>query len=176
MVTRAQWWQSLRPGDLVFCWGRGLISGGIEAFTGGPSHVLKVWLPFPTGPWLTLEAEEPQGVRYGPFADYMKYPGDLVLARRPLTLAQVEAELAFGATLLDYKYDAVEFASLVGRRFINRFPLVQPAKELYCSGLQQAVAAVSVPFSAPSTPWATPEQLYTDPSVTALCALLEGTS
>jgi len=99
-----------------------------------------------------------------------------VLARRPLTLAQVEAELAFGATLLDYKYDAVEFASLVGRRFINRFPLVQPAKELYCSGLQQAVAAVSVPFSAPSTPWATPEQLYTDPSVTALCALLEGTS
>ena len=167
----AVFYEAMKPGDLVFCWGNDAISKGIEDFTAGPSHVFKVWLPFSTGPWLTLEAEFAHGVRFGQFADYLSYPGAIVLCRRALTLAQVEAELTLGATLLDYKYDTVEFASLVARRFSTRFPLIQPKNELYCSGLQQAVAAVSVPFSLPDRPWATPEQLFTDPSVHTICAL-----
>jgi hypothetical protein len=174
-VTKVELFSEMRPGDLVFCWGNIPISHGIEQFTGGPSHVLKVWLPFATGPWLTLEAEYSNGVRFGPFSDYLSYPGDIVLCRRPLTLDQVEAELTFGSTLLDYKYDSIEFVSLVARRFINKFPLFQPQKELYCSGLMQAIAAVSLPFDIPDKPWATPGQLYEDASVTAICALLEGT-
>ena len=173
-VSKAGLFSEMRPGDLLFCWGNIAISHGIEAVTGGPSHVLKIWLPFSTGPWLTLEAEFGNGVRFGQFADYLSYPGDIVLCRRPLTLDQVEAELTFGSTLLDYKYDTIEFASLVGRRFFSKFPIIQPQKELYCSGLIQAVAAVSVPFSVPDKPWATPGQLFEDASVTAVCALLEG--
>jgi hypothetical protein len=174
-VTPAAFFASMQPGDLVFCWGDVAVSKAIEEFTGGgPSHVLKVWLPWPgIAPWLTLEAEIDHGVRFGQFEDYMSYPGDLVLCRRNLTLDQVMAELAFGATLLDFKYDTIEFASIVARKFSTRFPLIQPEKQLYCSGLQQAIAAKSVPFSVPDRPWATPEQLYTDASVVAVCALLK---
>lgn len=175
-VSKAGFFEAMRPGDLVFCWGNVAISREIENFTGGPSHVLKVWVPFETGPWLTLESEFDYGVRFGQFADYLSYPGDIVLTRRPLTIAQIEAELTFGATLLDYKYDTVEFASLVARRFSTKFPLIQPKNELYCSGLMQAIAAVSAPFSIPEKPWGTPDQLWEDTSVTAVCALLQGVS
>ena len=175
-VSKSEFFEAMRPGDLVFCWGNIPISKDIEEFTGGPSHVMKVWVPFGTGPWLTLESEFGYGVRFGQFADYLIYPGDIVLTRRPLTITQIEAELTFGATLLDYKYDTVEFASLVARRFSTKFPLIQPKNELYCSGLMQAVAAVSVPFTMSDKPWATPEQLWEDASVTAICALLQGVS
>jgi hypothetical protein len=173
-VTRAELFSTMQPGDLFFCWGDVSISRGIEKFTEGPSHVLKVWT-YPAGPWLTLESEIDHGVRFGQFADYLSYPGDIVLCRRPLTISQIEAEIAFGATLLDYKYNTIEFASLVARKVSTRFPLIQPAKELYCSGLQQAIAAFSVPYGVPDKPWATPEQLFTDASVTAVCALMKGT-
>ena len=170
-VTRAKLYTLIRPGDLLFCWGGIPISEGIEKFTGGPSHVLKVWT-FPAGPWLTLEAEFGHGVRFGQFADYLTYPGDIVLCRRPLTIDQIDAEIAFGATLLDYKYDTIEFVSLVARRFSTIFPLIQPKDELHCSALQQAIAAVSVPFNVPDVPWATPEQLFTEDSVTPICAVM----
>lgn len=172
-VTKARFYELMRPGDLVFCWGKAAISRGIERFTGGPSHVMKVWT-YPRGPWLTLEAEIGKGVRVGPFDDYMSYPGDIVLCRRELTLDHVEAELRFGMTLLDYEYDSVEFLSLVARRFDDRLPLIQPSNQLYCSGLQQAIALQSIPFNVPDRPWATPEQLFTEKSVTAICARLEG--
>ena len=171
MVTREEFYAAMRPGDLVYCWGDAPISRAIEWFTGGPSHVLKVWLPFSNGPWLTLEAEIDKGVRFGQFADYLVYPGNIVLTRRPITFPQVQEELTFGATLLDYKYDTVEFASLVARRFSKKFPLIQPAKELYCSGLQQALSAVSVPYNIPDVPWATPEQLWKDSSTQVVCGL-----
>ena len=176
LVTKTQFFAAMQPGDLVYCWGSEAVSKAIEKETdGGPSHVLKVWLPFSTGPWLTLESEFSYGVRFGQFADYLKYPGDIVLTRRTgLTLDQLEAELTFGSTLLDYKYDTIEFASLVGRRFFSKFPLIQPKQELYCSGLMQAIAAVSIPYAVPDVPWATPGQLWEDASTTAICALLEG--
>jgi hypothetical protein len=173
-VTEAQFYDTMRPGDLVFCWGSPAISQAIEKFTKGPSHVMKVWT-YPRGPWLTLEAEIGKGVRLGPFADYMRYPGDIVLCRRPLALDQVEEEIRFGTTLLDYAYDTVEFASLVARHFFNKLPLIQPEGQLYCSGLQQAIALKSVPFHVPDRPWATPEQLFTESSVSAICARLAPT-
>ncbi len=167
---------ALRPGDLLFCWGSEYVSAGIEKFTGGPSHVLKAWLPWSTAPWLTLEAEFAKGVRVGKLEDYTRYAGDVVLCRRPLTIPQVEAELQLGFSLLDDGYDTIEFVSLVARRFVDRFPLLQPPDELYCSGLQQVIAQASVPFNVPTRPWATPEQLLTDPSVRTVCALLQGGS
>jgi hypothetical protein len=173
LVTADQFFGVMQPGDLVFCWGNIEISKLIERFTGGPSHVFKVWLPWATAPWLTFESEFDYGVRFGQFADYLKYPGDIVLCRRPLTLAMVEAELTFGSTLLDEKYDTIEFASLVSRRLFSKFPLIQPSKELYCSAAQQAVATQSIPFAVPDKPWANPEQLFTEASVTAVCGLLE---
>ena len=172
-VSKAEFYTQMQPGDLVYCWGNALLSQAIEKFTNGPSHVLKVWLPFRTGPWITLESEIDHGVRFGQFADYLSYKGDIVLTRRPINFAQLEAELTFGSTLLDYKYDAIEFASLVARRFSNKFPLIQPEKELYCSGLQQALSAVSIPYSVPDVPWATPGQLWEDASTVPICALLE---
>lgn len=172
VVTPDEFYAQMQPGDLVFCWGSPFISKLIEAFTGGPSHVLKVWLPWSIGPWLTFEAEINRGVRFGKFSDYMNYPGDIVLCRRPLTLEQVEAELLMAATLIDEHYNTVEFASLVARKICDKFPIIQPSKELYCSGAQQAIASQSVPFDVPDRPWATPEQLFTDQSVTPICALL----
>jgi hypothetical protein len=172
-VSWGDFYARMQPGDLVFCWGSVAISKGIEDFTAGPSHVLKVWLANDVWPWSTCEAEIGNGVRWGKFSDYMSYPGDIVLCRRPLSIAQIEAELKFSQTLLDDKYDSIEFASLVARKLCAKFPVIQPAKELYCSGLQQAIAAVSLPFDVPDKPWATPEQLFTEASVTAICGLLQ---
>jgi hypothetical protein len=173
LVTSAVFYSLMQPGDLIFCWGSGGISKGIEDFTSGPSHILKVWLANDSWPWSTCESEITNGVRWGKFADYMSYPGDIVLCRRPLTIAQIEAEIEFSQTLLDDKYDSIEFASLVARRLSDKFPIIQPKNELYCSGLQQAIAAVSVPFAVPDKPWATPEQLFTEASVTTICGLLQ---
>lgn len=188
IVTKDQFYKSMAPGDLVFTWGSdAFISKGIEVSTGqgefsfpekdgfeGPSHVMKVWLPWSTAPWLTLEAEIGHGVRVGPFADYADcYPGAIVLCRRPLTYEQVQLELQFGFSLLDYKYDTVEFASIIARKLSNKFPLIQPPNQLYCSGLQQALATKSIPFHVPDKPWATPQQLFTESSVQTVCAMLE---
>lgn len=179
LVTKDQFYKSMAPGDLVFGWNSAILSKGIQDFTAeggfkGPSHVLKVWLPWSNGPWLTLEAEFGKGVRFGNFADYADaYGGDIVLCRRPITFQQVQAEITFGSTLLDYKYDTVEFASIIARKLSNKFPLIQPDGQLYCSGLQQVLATKSVPFKVPDHPWATPQQLFTEGSVNAVCGLLQ---
>jgi hypothetical protein len=179
LATREQFMAAMIPGDIVCCWGKGdLISEGIELFTGGkgyegPSHILKVWRPFAGGPWLTAEAQFGRGVHFGRWDDYLAYKGDLVLCRRALTPAMVQAEIELCTTLLDYTYDSVEFVSLVAQRVDRRFPLIQPPGQLYCSGLQQVLATASIPFDLPDRPWATPEQEFTESSMTAICALLE---
>lgn len=175
LVNQAQFYAEMRPGDMVFGWGSSpIIDKGIEGFTGGPSHVLKVWLPWATSPWVTLEAEFGYGVRIGPFADYMAYSGDLVLCRRPLNQLQLLDELTCGISLLDYKYDSIEFASLIARRVCDRLPLIQPPNQLYCSALMQAIAMKSIPFKVPDRPWADPEQIFTEDSVKTVCGMLQG--
>lgn len=101
-VTKAQFYTLMRPGDLVFCWNRAAISLGIEKFTGGPSHVLRVWTADWAREWLTCEATIDQGVHYGRFSDYMdRYNGDLVLCRRPiLTPQQRDQEMRNSVALI----------------------------------------------------------------------------
>jgi len=172
VVSQNQFYDLMLPGDEVYCWGRSLVSTAIEDFSKGPSHCFKVWLPVSNGPWATFEATTSKGVRFGKVSDYMSYNGDMVLCRRPISFKQVEAELALAVTLLDDGYDLIEFATLVGRLFDKRFPVIQPSTQLYCSAALQVIATASKPYLAPEHPWATPEQLFTDPSVVTVCALL----
>lgn len=164
----------------MFCWGNTKVSKIIEDLSGGPSHVLKIWLPWPTSPWLTLEATFPSkdsesngGVHIGMFSDYVDgYAGDLVLCRRSLTEDQIQQELNFGFSLLDYDYNWKEEVSIAFRKLIPFAPVVKPKKELYCSGLQQVIAEKTIPFKTYGPDWNTPEQDFIDPTVTPVCALL----
>jgi hypothetical protein len=179
-VSKREFYASLRGGDLVFCSGAELLSKGIEGVTASPfSHVLMVWLPWPTCPeWLTLESTDDKGVHVGRFADYTDdYNGDVVLCRRPaLTQAQIVQQLNVGFTLLDDNYDFVEEGSILVRKIptLSKLPAIKPSKELYCSGLQQAIAADTIPFKTYDSDWNTPEQDFIDPSVEAVCCLLKG--
>jgi hypothetical protein len=181
-VSKADLYSTLLVGDLVFCSGQADISKGIEGVTSSPfSHVLKVWLPWPTCPeWLTLESTDDKGVHVGRFGDYVDtYDGNLVLARRPaLTQAQILQELNTGFALLDDKYDFIEEGSMAVRKLklFSKLPDIKPAKELFCSGLQQAIAENTIPYKTYDADWNTPEQIYIDPSVAALAALIGGAS
>lgn len=179
-VDKATLYSLCKGGDLVVCWGNARISKAIEAVAGGPSHILKIWTPWPGAPWLTLEATFPSstqsksGVHIGLFSDYVdSYCGDLVLCRRPaLTQAQIFEELNAGFALLDDNYNWREEVSIACRKLIPFAPVIKPVNELYCSGLQQAIAEKTIPFATHGPDWNTPEQDFTDPSVVAICALL----
>lgn len=175
-VSKDAFVAQVRQGDLVFCSGQAKVSKGIEGLTGSPfSHVLMVWRPWVSSPWLTLESTDDKGVHVGMFSDYVdKYDGDLVLTRRDaLTQSQIVTQLNAGFALLDDSYDYAEEASIAARKLLKFLPDIKPAKELYCSGLQQAIAAYTIPFKTYDSDWNTPEQDYIDPSVTVLAALLK---
>lgn len=126
------------------------------------------------GQWLTLEATFGRGVHVGLLADYVDhYDGDVVLARRPqLTQAMIEAELARGFSLLDDSYDWQQEVSIAARKLVKALPLLQPKRELYCSGLQYAMSlATPYPLKRPLASYPTPEDNWTDPSVEPVCAL-----
>jgi hypothetical protein len=181
-VDKATLYSMCKGGDLVFCWGSARISKAIEAVAGGPSHVLMIWTPWPGAPWMTLEAtfpsatESKSGVHLGLFSDYVDgYDGDLVLCRRPgLTQQQILDELNVGFTLLDDNYDWQEEVSIAARKLIPFAPVIKPKNELYCSGLQEAIAVNTIPFKTYGPDWNTPEQDFIDPSVETVCALLQG--
>lgn len=177
-VDKATLYSMCKGGDLVFCWGNELIGKGIEAVAGGPSHVLKIWIPPWSDQWLTLESTAERGVHVGKFSDYVdNYDGDIVLCRRPaLTQAQIFAELNLGFALLDDNYDFIEEASIAVRKLslFSKLPTIKPKDELYCSGLQQAISVNTIPFATYGVDWNTPEQDFIDPSVETVCALLGG--
>jgi hypothetical protein len=53
-------------------------------------------------------------------------------------------------------------------------PLIEPKKELYCSGLQYAMSlATPYPLQRSSANYPTPEDNWTDPTVTPVCALVK---
>lgn len=175
-VTKGEFYERIRPGDLIFCSGREAISRAIESETHSPwSHVLMAWTPGGwAGQWLTLEATFGHGVHVGLLADYVDcYDGEVVLARRPqLTQAMVEAELARGFSLLDDGYDWQQEVSIAARKLLKALPLLQPKQELYCSGLQYAISlATPYPLQRPLANFPTPEDNWTDPTVEAICAL-----
>jgi|GEM_PF-2343973 len=180
LVTKDAFYDSIQGGDLVFCWGSDDISKAIEDVSGGPSHVLMVWTPWSSAPWLTLEAtfpcviESKSGVHIGLLQDYMdSYPGDMVLCRREgLTQAAIIAELNFGFMLLDDNYNWQTEISIAARKLLPFLPPVEPKNEEYCSGLQEVMGKITIPFLAHPPNPNTPEQDFTDPSVTAICGFL----
>lgn len=175
-VTKGDLYAQIRPGDLVFCSGREKISRTIEGITNSPfSHVLMAWVPGPwSKQWLTLEATIDRGVHVGMLADYVdNYDGDIALARRDVPEAELLAEVNAGLALVDDKYDWAEEVSIVGHKLIHQLPIVHPKAELYCSGLQYVMSlASSKPLQRPAANYPTPEDNWTDPSVTPVCALL----
>lgn len=175
-VTKGEFYDRIRPGDLVFCSGRELISRAIESETRSPwSHVLMAWTPGGWGrQWLTLEATFGRGVHVGLLADYVDcYAGDVVLTRRPvLTQPMVESELARGFALLDDGYDWQQEVSIAARKLVKALPLLRPKQELYCSGLQYAMSlATPYPLQRPMASFPTPEDNWTDATVEPVCAL-----
>lgn len=179
LVTKDAFYKSIQGGDLVFCWGIEAISKAIEDVSGGPSHVLMVWTPWPGAPWLTLEAtfpsstESKSGVHIGLFQDYMdSYPGDLVLCRRQLSHAQILQELNFGFMLLDDNYNWKTEVSIAARKLLPFLPPVEMKNELYCSGLQEVISETTIPFVAHPPDPNTPEDDFTDPSVTVICGFI----
>jgi hypothetical protein len=166
---------AVQQGDLVFCSGADGISEPIEKETNSPfSHVLMAWRPWVFSPWLTLEATIDKGVHVGLLSDYVPgYKGGLALASRPrLTADQIEAELESGFAVLDDTYDWQSEVTFAAHKLLKFFPIDNPKKELYCSGLQQLMTrATPYPIVTSGPIMATPEQVWCDPSVAAKCSL-----
>lgn len=176
-ASRDELYQTVRPGDLLFCSGEEVISRTIEKVTASPwSHVLMVWQAGSwSGQWLTLEATFDKGVHVGLLSDYTDgYNGHLVLANRPALSSQmVQAELDCGLALLDDRYDWQQEVSIAARKLIRALPLIQPQKELYCSGLQYVMSlATPYPLQRPQASYPTPEDNWSDPTVAPVCALV----
>jgi hypothetical protein len=176
LLGKDDFYNLIRGGDLIFCWGQEHISKVIENISGGPSHVLMVWTPWPGAPWLTLEATFPShtqsksGVHIGLFQDYMdSYPGYMILCRRPaLTQANIQTELNQGFMLLDDNYNWRTEISIAARKLLPFLPPVEIKNEEYCSGLQETIARNTIPFKQYLPDPNTPEQDFIDPSVVAI--------
>jgi hypothetical protein len=176
-VTKDEFYKALQWGDMVACSGQAPVSKTIESLTGSLwSHILMVWLPFPHGPWLTLEATIDRGVHVGLLADYTNnQDGPLVLLRRNLTEEQKTEQMIVGLNLIDYRYDALQEITFAAHKLVKFLPVAHPKKELYCSGLEYVQASTVAPYAYkmdadhPCMP--TPEDIYTDPSVIAICLL-----
>lgn len=179
VVTKDDFYRKyLRWADMVFCCGRSGFGVEIEKLTDSPfSHVLTAHLPYRTGPWLTLEATFTQGVHFGLLSDYTaSQDGPIILARRALTDAQNMSILETMAGLIDDKYDWKQEVSTAAHRLLKCLPVTHPKGELYCSGLTYVGALDVAPYAykvdAATPNYPAPEDIYTDPSVEAICMLL----
>jgi hypothetical protein len=183
-VSKADFIAALQPGDAVYCWGNERISKIIEKVAGGPSHVLTAWHPWPSAPWLTLEATFPDlsnegdsGVHTGLLLqDYINgYDGNLVLTRRPVvTPEQILAELNTGLAELGLSYNWKTEVSIAARKVIPFLKPIEENRQLFCSGLRQKMCLLTVPYDVPGPDPATPEQCYTDASTEAVCVSMFG--
>lgn len=179
-VSKAEFYSALRTGDLIFCWGKAAISKAIEAETDdGPSHVLLAWLPnSASSQWLTLEATfGGKGVHVGLLKDYVdSYDGDLVLCRREmLTQDEIWDTINTELNYIDGAYDWQSEVTFAAHRISPLFPIHSPSNRLYCSALQQVgTKATPYPIVTKGLIPATPNQVFTDATVTAICAKLQG--
>lgn len=176
-VTKAEFYDQLRFGDMILCQGKYVESELIEGCTRSPfSHILMVWLPAGATQWLTLESTASKGVHVGRLCDYVDlYDGDLLLVRRSiLTDADKLAELNAGFALLDDTYDWQQEVTTVAHKLLHLLPVDKPQREYYCSGLMYAISlATPHPLQMPGPCLPTPEDNYTDPTVAPVCALLK---
>jgi hypothetical protein len=184
-LTKAEFLSSVRQGDALYCWGRERISQIIENISGGPSHVLTAWQPWPGAPWLTLEATFPDlsregdsGVHCGLLSDYLNgYDGNLVLTRRPAVSAlQVEIEIEEGLKELGLSYNWTTEVSIAARKVLPFLPPIESNKTLYCSGLRQKMCLLTLPYNIHGPDPATPEQVYVDPSTLSVAIQMLGTN
>jgi hypothetical protein len=174
-VDKQSFYHELEWGDLIFCCGMEPISKGIEQVTHSPfSHVLMAWLPSGATQWLTLESTFNKGVHVGKLSDYVDtYDGDLVMARRPvLTASEKVAALNAGFSVLEDAYDWQQEVTIAAHKLIRALPIDTPKKEYYCSGLQYFMSlATPYPLQRPGPNYPTPEDLWTDPTVTPICTV-----
>jgi hypothetical protein len=180
-VTRDEFWRAMRSGDLLFCSGQEQISRTIEGETGSPfSHVLQAWLPEGFRTWLTMESTIEHGVHIGKMDEYVGgYNGDLVLCRRPaLKPADIVAIQERFLTIVDDAYNWKSEVGIAAHKLLAFLPVNNPKAEYYCSGAQYfASLAVAPGLGRPNPLWLpTPEDNFTDPSVTVVCALLKGSN
>jgi Permuted papain-like amidase enzyme, YaeF/YiiX, C92 family len=178
-VSKSEFVGKARSGDLVFCCGRADISKAIEDATHSPfSHVLMTWRPPDSDEWLTIESTFHHGVHVGQLSAYIEeYDGDLVLARRPvLTDEAIRSARDAGLRVLDDGYDWKQEVSIVGHRLLKCIPVEIPKKEYFCSGLQYFMSlATEHPLRRPGPNYPTPEDIWCDPTVVPVCALMRGT-
>lgn len=174
-ATKAEFYSSVRSGDLVFCAGREAISCAIEDATHSPfSHVLMTWLPPDADTWLTIESTIEHGVHVGQLSSYVDgYDGDLVLARRPVVSeGELRKARDAGLRVLDDAYDWKQEVTLLGHRLWKRIPVEIPKREYYCSGLQYWMSlATRFPLRRPGVNYPTPEDVWEDQTVVPVCAL-----
>jgi hypothetical protein len=176
--TKDQLLKCLMPGMVIFCEGEYDISKGIEAFTNSPfSHVATV-LEVPSIQRLgVLEATKDHGVHIGKLDYYLDgYKGNIVLADAPaLQFADITKLLQAQFDLIDDGYDIGQEVSMVAHRLISAFPVHVDKGEYFCSGLyQQGRKATSLPLKFSGPGMATPEDVWTDPSIVPICALVKG--
>ena len=176
-VSPAEFITEAVPGRVLFCEGSYGISKAIEDFTHSPwSHVATVmWLPF--GVWGVMEATAKHGVHAGLLDYYVNtYKGSLVLAQTPeLSRDDFRALLATQYNLIDDEYDFAQEAEMVAHKLLPFFPVGPTKNEYFCSGLYcRGRAATQHPLQWTEKAMPSPEQVWLDPSIEPVCALVKG--
>jgi hypothetical protein len=176
-VSRQEFYARAQSGMPIFCQGRYAVSHAIEGFTGSPfSHVGTLIYVKEIDRWGVLEATERHGVHVGHFSYYTDaYDGDLVLAATPqLGPSDYDGLLAAQFDLLDDGYDAGQELSMVAHKLVRAFPISVGKREYFCSGLyEQGRRATRLPLEYGGPGMASPEQVWTDPSIVPVCALVK---
>jgi hypothetical protein len=177
-VSKDKFFQACQPGMPIFCQGRYGISVGIEKFTDSPfSHVATLIYFAEIQRWGVIEATKDHGVHIGHLDYYLDtYNGDLVLASTPaLSAADYTKLMQTQFDLVDDAYDIGQEASMVAHKLCSAFPVHIDKNEYFCSGLyQQGRKATSLPLKFSGPGMATPEEVWTDPSIVPVCALVKG--
>jgi hypothetical protein len=161
----------------ILCSGQYDISKDIEKFTGSPwSHIATlIWIA-DLQEWGVLESTAAHGVHVGHLDHYLDtYNGDIVLVDCPdLTAADFLIMLQTQFDLLDEGYDKEQEASMVAHKLVKLFPVVEGKDKLFCSGLYEVGRAkTSKPLLWKGPGMASPEQVWTDPSIVPVCALVK---
>lgn len=175
-VDKAAFYAACKPGMPIFCQGEYPISLGIERFTASPfSHVATLFYLHAVDRWAVIEATKEHGVHVGHLDYYIdQYKGDLVLAATPaLSDADYTALLQAQFDLVDDAYDTGQEISMVANKLFH-LPIRVGRKEFFCSGLyEEGRRSTSVPLAYSGPGMANPEQVWRDPSIVPVCALVK---
>ena len=176
-VTKTEFYKACKPGMPIFCQGQYPISLGIERFTHSPfSHIATLFYLSEVDRWALLEATKDHGVHVGHLDYYTdRYNGDLVLCATPaLQSADFFKLLQAQFHLVDDPYDTRQEVSMVAHRLISAIPVQASHKEFFCSGLyEQGRRSTRVPLIYNGPGMASPEQVWCDPSIEPVCALIK---